>query len=271
MGANSNGWGQIMRDRLDLDLPVPEIVDAIVGGDGRALSSAAERPGSRAPTRPSGGWPRPACRSALASSAHRAVIDAALDALGIAELLKVVVSSDQVAHGKPAPDVYLLAAARLGVDPADCLVVEDSLNGVLAGRAAGMTVALIPNESVPPGARCPGGRHRSCWPAWPSSMRCLGCPPPSDFLRYSTRPDEVRGDPVGATGLAANPKEYRARLEEQDDDQLDAWASELMRDIARRRGVLQGPRPTSRRPPGRRPGPRTDLRCRGRCAGDLRA
>jgi beta-phosphoglucomutase-like phosphatase (HAD superfamily) len=61
-----------------------------------------------------------------------------------------VVSSDEVEHGKPAPDVYLLAARRLGVDPARCLVVEDSLNGVRAGRAAGMTVVLVPNASVPP-------------------------------------------------------------------------------------------------------------------------
>jgi beta-phosphoglucomutase-like phosphatase (HAD superfamily) len=89
---------------------------------------------------------------AVASSAPRAVIDAALDSLEITSLFRVVVASDEVAHGKPAPDVYLLAAQRLGVDPPDCLVVEDSLNGVLAGRAAGMTVALVPNDSVPPAA-----------------------------------------------------------------------------------------------------------------------
>ena len=59
-------------------------------------------------------------------------------------------SSDEVAHGKPAPDVYLEAARQLGVDPAACLVVEDSFNGVRAARAAGMTVVLVPNRSVPP-------------------------------------------------------------------------------------------------------------------------
>ncbi|MDP1568145.1 MAG: HAD-IA family hydrolase, partial [Polaromonas sp.] len=87
---------------------------------------------------------------AIASSAHREVIAAAVDALGLRGILDEIVSSDDVAAGKPDPAVYLLAAARLGVDPARCLVVEDSVNGVRAGRAAGMTVVLVPNASVPP-------------------------------------------------------------------------------------------------------------------------
>jgi HAD superfamily hydrolase (TIGR01509 family) len=87
---------------------------------------------------------------AVASSAHRAVIDAALVATGLHDLFAVVVSSDEVAHGKPAPDVYLEAARRLGVPAASCLVIEDSYNGVLAGKAAGMAVVLVPNDSVPP-------------------------------------------------------------------------------------------------------------------------
>ena len=92
---------------------------------------------------------------ALASSSHPAVIRAAVEALGLHHVLGAIASSDEVEHGKPAPDVYLLAAERLGTEPARCLVVEDSLNGVRAGRAAGMTVVLVPNESVPPaeGAR----------------------------------------------------------------------------------------------------------------------
>jgi beta-phosphoglucomutase-like phosphatase (HAD superfamily) len=60
------------------------------------------------------------------------------------------VSRDEVAHGTPAPDVFLVAPRPLDADPATTLVVEDSYNGAKAGRAAGMTVVLIPNHSVPP-------------------------------------------------------------------------------------------------------------------------
>ena len=84
------------------------------------------------------------------------MIEAALHAVGLTGAFGTVVSSDEVAHGKPAPDVYLEAARRLGVDPARALVIEDSLNGVLAARAAGMTVVLVPNASVPP---APGARE----------------------------------------------------------------------------------------------------------------
>jgi 1-acyl-sn-glycerol-3-phosphate acyltransferase len=87
---------------------------------------------------------------AVASSAHPRVIEAALDAIGLASVFRVIVSADEVAGGKPAPDVYVETARRLGVDSSRCLVVEDSLNGVRAGRAAGMTVVLVPNASIPP-------------------------------------------------------------------------------------------------------------------------
>jgi beta-phosphoglucomutase-like phosphatase (HAD superfamily) len=148
MGANSAAWARIMRERLDLDMPEAEIehviVDAVVEryrADGPPLIDGAVE----AVRRIAGTYP-----VAVASSAHRAVIDAALEATDLAGTFEVVVSSDEVAHGKPAPDVYLEAARRLGCDPSGCLVAEDSLNGVHAAKAAGMTVVLIPNHSVPP-------------------------------------------------------------------------------------------------------------------------
>jgi beta-phosphoglucomutase-like phosphatase (HAD superfamily) len=78
------------------------------------------------------------------------VIDAALSATGLEDVFGVVVSSDEVAHGKPAPDVFLEAARRLDVDPAVTLVVEDSINGLRAAKAAGMIAVLVPNAAVPP-------------------------------------------------------------------------------------------------------------------------
>jgi beta-phosphoglucomutase-like phosphatase (HAD superfamily) len=90
-------------------------------------------------------------RVAIASGAHPAIIRAAVEAAGLASLFRTIVSADDVPRGKPAPDVYLEAARRLGVAPARCLVIEDSRNGVLAGRAAGARVVLVPNASAPPG------------------------------------------------------------------------------------------------------------------------
>jgi HAD superfamily hydrolase (TIGR01509 family) len=148
MGANSAAWSRTMRERLDLDLEPGVIERAIVEGVVARFGAAGapDIPGAVDAVRRIAA-DRPV---AIASSAHRAVIDAALDATGLTDTFEVVVSSDEVAHGKPAPDVYLEAARRLGADPTTCLVVEDSYNGVLAARAAGMTVVLVPNQSIPP-------------------------------------------------------------------------------------------------------------------------
>ena len=149
MGANSPAWARIMRDRLDLpDVPIDVILRAVVDGvvdryrrEGAPVIEGAVETVRRLAAR----YPL-----AVASSAHHDVIAAALEATALTGLFGAVVSSDEMAHGKPAPDVYLEAASRLGVRPAGCLVIEDSLNGVRAGRAAGMTTVLVPNAAVPP-------------------------------------------------------------------------------------------------------------------------
>ena len=87
----------------------------------------------------------------LASSSNRELIDLVLELLGVANLFRATVSSEEVARGKPAPDVYLEAARRLRVDPANVAAVEDSHNGILAARAARMCVLAIPNAHFPPG------------------------------------------------------------------------------------------------------------------------
>ena len=148
MGSNSAQWSATMRERLDLDLTDADIEAAIVNGvvaryqrDGPPTIAGAVAAVRRiAADRP----------TALASSSHRRVIDAALAASDLTDVFDVVVSSDEVARGKPAPDVFLAAAGRIGIAPGDVLVVEDSLNGLRAAKAAGMSTVLVPNHSVPP-------------------------------------------------------------------------------------------------------------------------
>jgi HAD superfamily hydrolase (TIGR01509 family) len=89
-------------------------------------------------------------RLGVASSSNHELIEGVLDAAGLAEYFEVTVSSEEVARGKPSPDVYLEAARRLAVDPAECVAVEDSANGIRAAHAAGMQVVAIPNRRYPP-------------------------------------------------------------------------------------------------------------------------
>jgi HAD superfamily hydrolase (TIGR01509 family) len=86
----------------------------------------------------------------LASSSNRPLIDAVLELSRLARFFAATVSSEEVARGKPAADVYLEAARRLGVDPSRCAAVEDSHSGIRSARAAGMRVIAIPNASFPP-------------------------------------------------------------------------------------------------------------------------
>jgi beta-phosphoglucomutase-like phosphatase (HAD superfamily) len=87
-------------------------------------------------------------RLGLVSASARPVIDAILEAVGLAGAFDTVVSGDEVARGKPAPDGFLMAARRLAMAPERCFVVEDSRNGVLAAKAAGMTVAAVPGPAT---------------------------------------------------------------------------------------------------------------------------
>ncbi|WP_405620778.1 HAD family phosphatase [Streptomyces sp. NBC_01511] len=81
---------------------------------------------------------------AVASGSSRAAIEAVLGGTGLAPYFTVVVSAEEVPHGKPEPDVFLEAARRLGADPADCVVLEDAAPGVAAARAAGMRCVAVP-------------------------------------------------------------------------------------------------------------------------------
>ncbi len=148
MGVNTREWATIMRERLGIDESLEQIEATVLGALVARYASepTVAIPGAAANVRRVAS----AVPVALASGAHRSLIDAALAVLGLTDVFGAVVPADEVARGKPAPDVFLEAARRLGVAPAACLVVEDSGNGVRAGKAAGMRVALIPNHHTPP-------------------------------------------------------------------------------------------------------------------------
>jgi HAD superfamily hydrolase (TIGR01509 family) len=147
MGMSSTEWSRYMHDELGLAEP-PEELNRLV------VKRMQERYADRLPLidgavdavrRLAERW-----RLGLASSSNRPLIDLALREMGVADLFSATVSSEEVERGKPAPDVYLEAARRLGVRPQDVAAVEDSGNGIRAARAAGMTVIAIPNDHFPP-------------------------------------------------------------------------------------------------------------------------
>jgi HAD superfamily hydrolase (TIGR01509 family) len=147
MGMSAPEWSAYVREQLGVDMESSAISDAVVQrlerlyrerlpllpGAREAVVAAAER------------WPL-----GLASSSNREIIDLVLELSGLAPCFAATVSSEEVARGKPAPDVYLETARRLGVEPASCVAVEDSTNGLRAAAAAGMTVIAVPNEAFPP-------------------------------------------------------------------------------------------------------------------------
>jgi len=85
------------------------------------------------------------CPLAVASGSERPVIDAVLSLKGLRQFFTAIVSGGEVEHGKPAPDIFLKTATLLGVAPQDCVVIEDSKPGIVAGLAAGMRVIAIAN------------------------------------------------------------------------------------------------------------------------------
>jgi HAD superfamily hydrolase (TIGR01509 family) len=147
MGMSAPEWSRYMHSRLGVELTPEEISREVVRrleqlyrehlpllpGAREALASLAVR------------WPL-----GLASSANRAIIELVLELAGFNALFATTVSAEEVAHGKPAPDVYLEAARRLATEPSRCAAVEDSTNGLRAAAAAGMAVIAYPNSEFAP-------------------------------------------------------------------------------------------------------------------------
>jgi len=147
MGMSSPEWSRYMQTKLGVPDPPEEISAEVVR---RLEALYRERlpavPGARqAVERLAEHWPL-----GVASSSNRELIDLSLELLGVADKFAATVSSEEVARGKPAPDVYLEAARRLGAQPTEAAAIEDSHNGILAAKAAGMRVLAIPNRRFPP-------------------------------------------------------------------------------------------------------------------------
>jgi HAD superfamily hydrolase (TIGR01509 family) len=147
MGMSSPEWAGFLRDELGVQLEPKVISDEVVRRlegiyrerlplvDG--ATEAVERLAASVPL-------------GLASSSNREIIDLVLELTGLGPHFAVTLSSEEVARGKPAPDVYLEVLRRLGADPADSVAVEDSENGIRAAKAAGVRVVAVPNPHYPP-------------------------------------------------------------------------------------------------------------------------
>jgi HAD superfamily hydrolase (TIGR01509 family) len=147
LGMSSIEWSRYMHDELGVPVPPEQISSAVAD---RLAQQYREQlpliPGALEAVRSlARHWPL-----GLASSSNRNVIDLVLQAAGLAEAFEATVSSEEVGAGKPAPDVYLEAAKRLGVEPAECVAIEDSANGLRSAHAAEMAVIAIPNRDFPP-------------------------------------------------------------------------------------------------------------------------
>lgn len=147
MGMSTGEWARFLHDDLGVPLPPGDIASGVV-------AALAERYGRQPPLLPGAvdavrrlgrRWPL-----GLASSSPQRLIDAVLEAAGLAGAFRAVLSTEEVGPGKPAPDVYLAVAGRLGVPPSHCAAVEDSTNGLRSARAAGMRVIAVPNRAYPP-------------------------------------------------------------------------------------------------------------------------
>lgn len=146
LGMSGPEWARFMHDELAVPVAPEQIRDEVVAsmlrriGEGVPLLDGAGEAVEALAAR----WPL-----GLASSADRPVIEAVLEATGLARFFETYVASDEAGRGKPAPDVYLAAVERLGVEPQTAVAIEDSGNGMRAANAAGLGLIAIPIDHTP--------------------------------------------------------------------------------------------------------------------------
>ena len=147
MGMSTQEWARYLSEDLGVGLPPAKVATVVTD---RMAASYREHlpllPGAvEAVHRLAARWPL-----GLASSAPAVLIQTVLQSVGLRPYFPVTMTTEQVPHGKPAPDIYLAVTARLGVDPSSCAAVEDSSNGLRSAAAAGLHVIAIPHPQYPP-------------------------------------------------------------------------------------------------------------------------
>jgi HAD superfamily hydrolase (TIGR01509 family) len=147
MGMSTPEWARYLSEDLGVGLPPGEVAALVTE---RMAARYREHipllPGAAgAVRRLAARWPL-----GLASSAPAVLIETVLQAAGLRPDFQVTMSTEQVPHGKPAPDIYLAVAGRLGVQPSDAAAVEDSSNGLRSAAAAGLHVIAVPRPEFPP-------------------------------------------------------------------------------------------------------------------------
>ena len=148
LGMSAPEWSRYVRDELGVPLEPEAISDRVVEHVLQSYDEALPLlPGAEAAVeRMAARWPL-----ALASSSNKEVIEHVMATSGWGDVFRAWVSSEEVGRGKPEPDVFLEAARRLGVDAAQAAGIEDSHNGILSAKAAGLRTIAIPNHEFPPG------------------------------------------------------------------------------------------------------------------------
>jgi HAD superfamily hydrolase (TIGR01509 family) len=148
MGMSTGEWARYLSEDLGVDLPPESVAELVIE---RMAARYTDRlplmPGAvEAVRRLAADWPL-----GLASSSPPSLIGTVLDAASLRACFAAVMSTEQVARGKPAPDIYLAVADQLGRRPQRCAAVEDSANGLRSAAAAGLRVIAIPHPRYPPG------------------------------------------------------------------------------------------------------------------------
>lgn len=151
MGRSTVEWAQVMKDRLMLEMSLDDVIDEVRGGViARIETRLPLLPGAiEAIHKAAVAYP-----AALASGSPTLVIDTVMKLTGLNNVFRTIVYGDDMKRGKPAPDIYLEAAKRLGISPENCVGIEDSVNGLKSLKAAGMYAIAVPSPgfTLPPTA-----------------------------------------------------------------------------------------------------------------------